>query len=127
MTQQETIYRNEIHRRLSDAGLVLFRNNVGVAKITDCKCPIRRIVKYGVCNPGGSDLIGYRVVTITPEMVGRTVAVFLAVETKIGKRPETTEQEHFRATVTAAVGIAVLSRDVKATMEAALRNRWNGI
>ena len=34
---------------------------------------------------GSSDLIGVTRITVTPEMVGKTVAVFTAVEVKVGK------------------------------------------
>lgn len=44
----------------------------------------------GLSAPGSSDLIGLKRVTITPEMVGKTVAVFTAIEVKAGSsvRPD---------------------------------------
>lgn len=54
----------------------LFRNNVGLFKTID-----GRTVKTGLHN-GSSDLIGWTKVVITPDMVGKTVAVFTAIECK---------------------------------------------
>ena len=106
----ETRLRNDVHEALGNEGVVLFRNNVGAAKITDCNCHVSRVVKYGVCYPGGADLIGFRPVKITPAMVGKTVAVFVAVETKVKNRQCTPEQRNFLARVREAGGIACESR-----------------
>ncbi len=109
--------------------MVTFRNNVG--KLIDrIYCPVCQyklkgapplqgdyVVAYGVCNPGGSDLIGWKSIEITPDMVGKRVAVFVAIETKVGRRGATAEQDNFLAQVSAAGGIAVLSRDVDATVK----------
>jgi len=69
----------------------LFRNNVGrgyqgkvikedrAAKIVTLK-NYRRI-QFGLFK-GSSDYIGFKQITITPEMVGQKVAVFTAIETK---------------------------------------------
>lgn len=54
----------------------LFRNNVGLFKTID-----GRTVKTGLHN-GSSDLIGWTQVKITPDMVGKTVAIFTAIECK---------------------------------------------
>ena len=73
----------------------MWRNNCGV--LIDSR---GQRVTYGLC-PGSSDLIGLRALTITPEMVGETVAVFVAVEVKRpdfrGKVPE--HQQQFITTV----------------------------
>ena len=54
----------------------IWRNNVGVLKDERGK-----YVTFGLCR-GSSDLIGFRSVVITPEMVGKRVAIFAAVEVK---------------------------------------------
>jgi hypothetical protein len=89
-------------------GLKLFRNNCGA--LPD---QTGRIVRYGVASPGGSDLIGFRTVTITPEMVGQRLAVFAACEVKApgGKHPVTPEQAHFIEVVQAAGGLAGVARN----------------
>lgn len=85
----------------------LFRNNIGTAKYKG-----GQRVKYGVCNPGGSDLIGWRIKKITPEMIGRRVAMFLAIETKTKKGRPTKKQINFINRVIAAGGLAGVARNV---------------
>ena len=63
----------------------LMRNNCGAAKDQT-----GRVVRYGLGNiskkhqenMASSDLIGFKQVVITPDMVGKTVAIFTAVEVK---------------------------------------------
>jgi hypothetical protein len=85
----------------------LWRNNTG--KLRDDS---GRLVTFGLC-PGSSDLIGYRSVTITPEMVGQTVAVFAAVEVKAPRGRPTAEQTAFLEHVSAAGGLAGIARSVE--------------
>jgi hypothetical protein len=81
----------------------LWRNNTGALKDAQ-----GRLVRYGLC-PGSSDLIGLRTITITPDMVGQTVAVFTAIEVKDRGRP-TPEQLGFIAMVQSAGGLAGVAR-----------------
>lgn len=90
-------------RLLSRGPIRLFRNNTGALKDQG-----GRLVRYGLCT-GSSDLIGWRTITITPDMVGTTVAQFVAIEVKDRGKP-TPEQEAFIATVQAAGGIAGIAR-----------------
>ena len=83
----------------------LFRNNQGVATYADGS-----VVKYGIANPGGSDLIGWTTRTITPDMVGQRVAVFTAVEVKTPTGVLTDKQEHFLEVVRRAGGIGIVAR-----------------
>jgi hypothetical protein len=83
----------------------LFRNNTGALKDQ-----AGRLVRYGLCK-GSSDLIGWRSLTITPDMVGQQVAVFAAIEVKDRGTP-TAEQLHFIAQVQAAGGLAGVARTV---------------
>lgn len=69
-----------------------------------------RLVRYGLC-PGSSDLIGLRQVTITPDMVGQTIAQFVAIEVKDRGRV-TPEQERFITMVLQAGGLAGIARSV---------------
>jgi hypothetical protein len=66
----------------------------------------------GLCT-GSSDLIGWRSVVITPEMVGQAVAVFAAIEVKSATGRPTPEQTTFLQAVQAAGGIACLARSVE--------------
>lgn len=56
--------------------LVLWRNNRGEVLLPQGR------LRYGVGPNGASDWIGYRVVTVTPDMVGLEFAQFVAVEAK---------------------------------------------
>lgn len=70
-----------------------------------------RPLHAGLC-PGSSDLIGYRTVTITPEMVGQELAVFAAVEVKSSTGRPTAEQTAFVEHVRQAGGRAGIARSV---------------
>lgn len=80
------------------------RNNVGRARAGN------RVIAFGVGGPGGSDLIGWKEVEITQEMVGTKVAVFAAVEVKEGTGRASREQKQFLDAVDRAGGIAILAR-----------------
>ncbi len=67
----------------------LWRNTVG--RLQDKR---GTWVTYGL-GVGSSDLIGYRVVLVTPEMVGQKIAQFACVEVKKPGR-DTTDPEHRR-------------------------------
>lgn len=84
----------------------LWRNNVGTL-------PDRqgRPVQFGLCK-GSSDLIGLRTITIGPEHVGQTMAVFAAVEVKSATGRATPEQRAFIDTVQAMGGLAGIARSV---------------
>lgn len=127
--QAETILRNDVHRELSKRGVTLFRNNVGQTVDRQC-CPHCGggfkgtpmqagdiVIRYGVCNPGGGDLIGWTPRIIQPDMIGRQVAIFTSIETKVAGRKMTDPQENFWRTVRSSGGIAVLSRDVEQTVK----------
>ena len=88
-------------------GLKLWRNNCGAFRDRS-----GQVVRFGVANPGGSDLIGFKSVLITPEHVGSTLAVFAAVEVKApgGMHRVTPEQHAFIRAVEAAGGIAGVAR-----------------
>ena len=85
-----------------------FRNNAG-----QYKTPDGRWVKYGVGNPGGADLIGWRSVLITPDMVGQRIAQFVSVEVKTPKGTVRPEQQVWADNVRKAGGIAVIARSVE--------------
>lgn len=57
-------------------GVRLFRNSVGA--LAD---RFGKWVEYGL-GKGTSDLVGWKRVIVTPEMVGRPLAVFVAIEVK---------------------------------------------
>ena len=64
-------------------------------------------------NPGGGDLLGWRTVEVTPEMVGQRVAVFTSIEVKTRTGKLRPEQEQWLKVVRAAGGIAGVARSVE--------------
>lgn len=83
--QSESWAQSAIRLEAAQKGVRLFRNNVGALK-DERGVPVR----YGLANDNAalnkrlksSDLIGWRPLTITPDMVGKIVAQFLAREVK---------------------------------------------
>lgn len=75
----------------SKIGVTLFRNNTG--RLPDAT---GRWVQYGLA-VGSPDLVGWQSVTITPEHVGMTLAVFTAVEVKTAEGRLRPEQRAFLA------------------------------
>ena len=84
----------------------LFRNNTGTLKDQH-----GRPVQFGLCK-GSADLIGWKRVTVTPDMVGQQVAVFLSIEVKTPTGRVRPEQQQWLDAVQAAGGIAGVARSV---------------
>lgn len=87
----------------------MFRNNCG--KLPDPRTG--RWIEFGVGNPGGGDLLGWRTVTVTPEMVGQQVAQFVSLEVKTATGRVRPEQERWRQVVEQAGGVAAVVRSVE--------------
>ena len=85
----------------------LWRNNTGTLRDAN-----GRPVQFGLCK-GSADLIGYRTITITPDMVGQQVAVFTSIEVKTPTGRIRPEQQAWLETVQAAGGIAGVARSVE--------------
>lgn len=89
MAKEESKTVNQIRSGLGSA-VHLFRNHVGCIK--DARTG--RWHKFGL-GKGSSDLIGYISVDVTPEMVGKTMAIFTAIEVKTPKGRMSEEQKLF--------------------------------
>lgn len=87
---EESALLHRLLLRCSALGARLWRNNCG--QLQDTR---GRWIRYGVGNPGGSDLIGYLPVTIGPEHIGHTLAVFVAIEAKSATGTLRPEQRNF--------------------------------
>jgi hypothetical protein len=87
----------------------LYRNNVGLFETIN-KGGKRRKVRTGLCK-GSSDGIGYTIKEVTQNMVGDKIAIFTAIETKVGKNKASPEQEMFIDEVNRNGGIAGIVRD----------------
>jgi hypothetical protein len=68
-------------------------------------------VKYGLFE-GSADLIGWETTTVTPEMVGKPVAIFLSIECKTPTGKIEPAQVTWAANVRAAGGKAIIARSV---------------
>lgn len=99
MTREADILQ-AIRLAAGKAGVTLHRNNIGAYKD-----PKGYYIKYGVCNPGGSDLIGWR--------TRHGIAQFVAIEVKSDTGKATPEQLNFINTVISAGGIAGVCRSVE--------------
>ena len=99
--------QQEIRIACSTGDTRLFRNNTGTLRDQH-----GRPVQFGLCK-GSADLIGWRTVTITPEMVGSTVAVFTSIEVKSATSRLKPEQQQWLDAVQAAGGIAGVARSVE--------------
>lgn len=128
----ESKIQTDIRDKLSNGSVRLFRNTVGqglmishkhsftaqaiIGKAIDLVRSLgghAQRIKFGLA-VGSGDLIGYRRVTITPEMVGRDVAVFLSCEVKTEKGPVREEQHRWAAHINSVGGIAVIARSLDA-------------
>lgn len=93
---------------MSRAGSVMHRNNIGAYRDDQ-----GRVIRYGVGNPGGSDLIGWTPVLITHEMVGGMLGVFTAIEVKTPRGRPTEAQLNFIRQVQLGGGIAGIARSTE--------------
>jgi hypothetical protein len=99
--------QQEIRLAISHGDTKVFRNNTGTLKDAN-----GRPVQFGLCK-GSADLIGWRTVTVTPDMVGQRIAVFLSIEVKTPTGRLRPEQQQWLDAVQAAGGIAGVARSVE--------------
>ena len=102
---RETATLHHIMLECGHGAVRLYRNNVGAYEL-----PNGEWVRYGVANPGGSDLIGWRSTVITPEMVGSRFARFVAMEVKAARGRTRADQQRFMDLVREHGGIAGVAR-----------------
>ena len=105
--------QNNLSLHASQIGTTLFCNNVGMYK--DQR---GNVIRYGLCK-GSSDLIGWTPIMVTPDMVGKKIAVFTAVEVKLnknGKYKATDDQKRFISAVLNNGGFAGVA-DCKKDLE----------
>ena len=94
-----------IQIELSNAGVLTFRNNCGQYKTDQ-----GYVIRYGVGNPGGSDLIGIVPTVITEDMVNKTLGVFAAIEVKTPTGKASKDQLNFIDVILQNGGIAGICR-----------------
>lgn len=121
-------FLNRLLLALARGPVRLFRNNVGRGWVgkTERVARAQMVMVYpgdvvvrqarplhaGLIG-GSGDLVGWRTVEVTPEMVGREVAVFVSLEAKEGTGRLSPEQRRWLEQVQAAGGIAAEVRSVE--------------
>jgi len=114
MTEKKLL--DAIYRAFPEARL--FRNDCGsaitggrVVKMTGGILAVQdgRRISYGLL-PGSGDLVGWTTITVTPEMVGRKVAVFTSIEAKTENDRIREDQVVWARNVRSAGGIAKIIR-----------------
>ena len=85
----------------------IFRNQVG--SLPDPRTG--RLVTFGLAR-GSADLIGWRTVVITRDMVGQRLAVFTSIEVKTPTGRVSPQQQAWLSVVQGAGGIAGIARSV---------------
>lgn len=118
MSHLESNISKEIQLAASRERAILFRNNTAMGwlgeRIAYPKAGYvllrnARPLHAGLCK-GSSDLIGWKKVVITRDMVGKEVAIFTAVEVKSAKGRASADQVNFINQVRTSGGISGIAR-----------------
>jgi hypothetical protein len=108
VSNAETTLQQQIRLALGTRpDLRLYRNNCG--SLPDPRTG--RLVTFGLAK-GSADLIGWRTVTVTPDMVGQRLAVFTSIEVKTSTGRLRPEQQAWLGVVRSAGGVAGVVRSV---------------
>lgn len=126
----------QVQRALSDAGMRLFRNQVGIAyhgkaerfqqpqmvhvEPGDIVVRRARTVSAGLIT-GSSDLVGWVSREITEHDLGKIIAQFAAIEVKSEDGKLEPEQTQFLVVVRDSGGLAVVARSAEEATERARR------
>lgn len=95
------LFRNQVGQ--GAAGQIIGRPSAGLLLVRGSP------VTMGLC-VGSADLIGWRSITITPDLVGQTIAQFLALEVKTATGRASPEQLRFIDVLGKAGGLAAVVR-----------------
>lgn len=128
MSKSEHSIQNAIRLALSEAGILNFRVNVGtgwtgsrVSRTTLRGQPVAIIENprpFSTGLPEGfSDILAAVQVEITPDMIGKTLAVFAVVEVKSSTGRATAQQKKFIETISNAGGLAGIARSADDAMK----------
>ena len=105
----ETKLQQEIRLALGRIpSLRLFRNQVG--QLPDPRTG--RYVQFGLAK-GSSDLVGFKTIKITPEMIGQEVAQFVSIEIKTERGKLTEVQQNWLQKVHDSGGIVGVARSIQ--------------
>jgi len=117
--REETQLLHDAQVAYSNGSTRLFRNTVGSGwvgphiNMGDGTILITRPsrVTFGL-GEGTSDLVGWHSIVVTPEMVGKRVAVFVGAEGKAGRKMPTPEQRAFLNVLQFAGGLPGVFRNL---------------
>ena len=109
VANSETKLQQEIRLALGTIpSLRLFRNQVG--QLPDPRTG--RYVQFGLAK-GSSDLVGFKTIKITPEMIGQEVAQFVSIEIKTERGKLTEVQQNWLQKVHDSGGIVGVARSIQ--------------
>jgi len=109
VANSETKLQQEIRLALGTIpSLRLFRNQVG--QLPDPRTG--RYVQFGLAK-GSSDLVGFKTIKITPEMIGQEIAQFVSIEIKTERGKLTEVQENWLQKVHDSGGIVGVARSIQ--------------
>ena len=109
LSNSETKIQQEIRLALGQrSDLRLFRNETG--KLPDPRTG--RWVQFGLAK-GSSDLVGFKTIKITPEMIGQEVAQFVSIEIKTERGKLTEVQQNWLQKVHDSGGIVGVARSIQ--------------
>ncbi|MCS6946269.1 MAG: VRR-NUC domain-containing protein [Steroidobacteraceae bacterium] len=113
----ESLILTDIRLNVSKGPIRVFRNNVGALMDKH-----GNYITYGLA-PGSSDLIGWRTITVTRDMLGAKIAQFLSIEVKSLHGVVTQEQQAWLDLVERAGGIAIVARSLKDVTDALAKEK----
>lgn len=117
MSDSESLIMRESMLALSQHGCLVLRNNTGFFYTLDKK---RKV--FAGLGKGTSDLVGITPTFITPDMVGKTVGVFTAWETKTKTGRATEGQKNFISAVLDKGGYAGIARSAQEALDITRRD-----
>lgn len=124
MANQETNIQNSAFLTVgTDPAVMVWRNQTGVFRAMDDPA---RVIKVG--NKGAPDALGVVAVTITPDMVGKTIGVAIAPEFKTSRGRASADQINWGKAFTRRGGQWRLIRsaeEMRAFIEGVKRGQWD--
>ena len=111
LAQHPMMFRNAVGWGIATSPKAMRRTRDGKI-LLDHGSPIR----YGLF-PGSGDMIGYKTVTITPDMVGQKIAVFQSIEIKTKGDRLRGDQRNWNRALLRDGAIAEVWRDTGKTIE----------
>ena len=111
MANKETNLQNQIMLTMSKAGMLVYRQMVGKFR------PIynNSVISVGV--PGMADIGAIKPITITPDMVGKTIGVAVNVEVKTETGKQQNNQKIWETSFKSKGGVYIVSRDHKTVIQ----------